>query len=152
MPENIVEIFKKRKLSIAVVESCTAGYFSYLITKTPGSSQIFKGSIIAYSPQIKKKFFQISELSLKKSKGVSEEISLILAKKIRRLFNADVGVSIVGFAGPKSRKGVKVGTVFISIVDKNGAETRKIYIKGSRDVVRKKSSLFLINLLIKKFR
>jgi PncC family amidohydrolase len=146
--KKLIKILEKKKLSLGVVESCTGGYLSYLLTKTSGSSKVFKGGFIAYSLDIKNKYFKIPLSLLKRTFGVSKDIALELGEKIRKLFHTDIGASIVGFAGPKARKGLKVGTVFLSVVDKNKKVTKKIIIKGNRDTVRKKASYLLIDLLL----
>ena len=148
--EKLITKLKKKKVSISIAESCSGGYASYLLTKIPGSSKVFKGGIIVYSLDIKNKFFKIPFPLLEKSKGVSEEVSIVLAKKVRKQFNADLGCSIVGFAGPKAKKGIKIGTVFICLADKYLVLSKKIVIRGSRDTVRKKASNILIDLLIER--
>ena len=134
---------------MALAESISAGFASYLITKTPGASKVFKGGIIVYSLEAKAKFFKIPQTTLKKYDGVSEDIALILAKRIKKLFRSDIGAAIVGFAGPRTKKGVKVGTVFIGLSFKNILISQKKVIKGSRDAIRKKASQLLINLIDK---
>ena len=43
----------QNRLTLAITESVTAGYVSYLITKIPGSSKVFKGGFIVYSSETK---------------------------------------------------------------------------------------------------
>lgn len=147
---KIIKTLRDKKLTLSTAESCSAGYLSYLLTKIPGSSQIFKGGIIVYSLESKQKLLKIPPSLLKQSQGVSKEITLLLAKNIRKLFNTSIGAAITGFAGPGAKKGQKCGTVFIAIADKNSSQARKIIIKGNRDYVRKKSSELLIKSLYKK--
>ena len=149
--EKLLTSLKTKKLTIALAESCTAGYASYLLTKTPGASRVFKGSTIVYSLDAKNKLFKIGPSLLRKTQGVSSEIALILAKEARKKFNADIGASIVGFAGPQVKKGVKAGTVFIALSYKSGSTIEKVIIKGNRDMVRKKASSFLVNLIYERF-
>lgn len=150
MEKSLIKTLKKRKLTLAAAESCSGGYLSYLLTKTPGSSDVFKGGLITYSLDSKNKFFKIPSSLLKKTCGVSEEIASVLAEKVKNLFGTDLGVSIVGFAGPKVKKGAKKGTVFLGIADKKNVLVIEAIIKGNRDAVRKKVSQLLINLLDKK--
>ena len=150
--KSLIATLKKHNLTLAAAESCSAGYLSYLLTKTPGSSKVFKGGIVAYSLTAKAKFFKIPYSTLKKTQGVSKEVALSLAKGIRKLFNTDLGISIVGFAGPETKKGVKPGTVFIGLSDKNNVMSKKYIIKGSRDRVRKKVSEKAIELIFKKLK
>ncbi|MFA6282427.1 MAG: CinA family protein [Candidatus Omnitrophota bacterium] len=145
--ENLIDRLKTKKLTIAAAESCSGGYLSYLLTKIPGSSKIFKGSIVVYSLEAKNNFFKIPLPLLKKTQGVSGEIAALLAKGTKKLFKIDIGLSLVGFAGPETMKGVKKGTVFFAIADKNGVAVKKLIIKGSRDYVRKTASLNVIDFL-----
>ena len=148
--KTLISTLKKNKLTIATAESCSGGYLSYLLTKTPGSSRVFKGGIVVYSLEAKAKFFKIPSSTLKKTEGVSKKIALLLAKRTRKLFRTNLGISIVGFAGPKTKKGVKVGTVFMGLADKKGVIIKKSIIKGSRDKVRKKASQEAIEMIYKK--
>ncbi|MFH1318597.1 MAG: CinA family protein [Candidatus Omnitrophota bacterium] len=147
--EKVVNLLKQKKLTIAAAESCSGGYLSYLLTQTPGSSQVFKGGVIVYTLQAKTKLLKIPLSELKKTEGVSEKISLLLAKNIKKTLKSDIGVSIVGFAGPGAKKGVKVGTVYICATDKTNSITKKLLLTGNRDAVRKKASLALIDMLYK---
>jgi len=149
--EKLITALTKKRLTIALAESCTGGFASYLLTKIPGSSKVFKGGVVVYSLDTKNKLFKISPLLLKKTQGVSIEIAAFLARGVRKKFNADIGASIVGFAGPQLKKGVKAGTTFIALNYKDGTTTEKAIFKGKRDLVRKKASAFLINLIYERF-
>ena len=145
-PERLIKSLRKERLSLALAESCSSGYASYLLTKTPGASKVFKGTIIVYSLYSKNKFFHIPYSLLEKKQGVSGRIALTLAKKVKDIFKTDIGAAIVGFAGPKAQKGVKVGTTFLAVSAKKDTVIKKI-IKGSRDQVRKKASHLLLDLI-----
>lgn len=147
--KKIITILGKSKKTLALAESASGGYASYLLTKTPGASKVFKGAIIAYSLGSKSKFFKISHPSLLKTQGVSKKIALKLATGVRKKFNADIGASLVGFAGPQTKKGVKAGTTFIALCSRNKKIVKKIVVKGSSDTIRKKTSAHLINLIYK---
>ena len=147
---QLITVLKNKRKTLAVAESCSGGYLSYIVTKIPGSSKVFKGGIIAYSLESKHTFFGIHAALLNKTQGVSEKVSRLLAEKVRQLFKSGIGASIVGFAGPGAKKGVKTGTVFISVADQNGTETKKAVINGPRDTVRKKASNLAVNLIYKR--
>ncbi|NQT28824.1 MAG: CinA family protein [Candidatus Omnitrophica bacterium] len=157
---------KEKGKTLALAESCSGGYASYLLTKIPGASEVFKGAVVVYSLETKNKFFGIPSSLLKKTQGVSKEVALKLAIRVRKKFNADIGASVVGFAGPsttlrasteqsrsadpRTKNGVKVGTTFIAYSSKNRKEAKKIIIKGSRDIIRKKASSLLIDFIYQK--
>lgn len=148
--KNLIFYLRIKKLTISAVESVSGGYLSYLFTKTPGSSEVFKGGLIVYSLESKNKLLRIPKPLLNKTQGVSEDISILLAKRTKQFFKTDLSVSLVGFASPPAQKGVRVGTVFMAVADKNGVIAKKMTIKGSRDYVRKKASLMAIDLLCKR--
>jgi len=148
--KNLIFYLRAKKLTISAAESISGGYLSYLLTKTPGSSKVFKGGIVVYSLQSKNKLLHIPQPLLNKTQGVSGRVSILLAKKTRELLKTDLAVSLVGFASAPAQKGIKVGTAFAAVADKNGAITKKIIIKGNRDYVRKKTSFFAIELICKK--
>ena len=145
--EKLIRALKKKKLTIAVAESCSGGYLAYLLTKIPGSSKVFKGSVVVYSLDTKNILLGISKSKLKKSQGVSEEISLKLAKAVAKKLNSDLGAAIVGFAGPKAKPGIKPGTVYLAAVYQRRSLSKKAVIKGNRDTVRKKASRMTLNLI-----
>ena len=165
--KKLIITLKEKGQTLALAESCSGGYASYLLTKIPGASMVFKGAVVVYSLQAKNKLFEIPCSLLKKTQGVSKEVALKLATRVRKKFNSDIGASIVGFAGPSTtlrtsteqsrsagpgtKKGIKVGTTFIAFSSKNKKETKKIIIKGSRDLVRKKVSQRLIDLIYKAY-
>ena len=144
--KKLIKSLIKNKLSLAVAESASGGYASYLLTKTPGSSKVFKGGLIVYSLEAKNKLLGLSIKTLKKNQGVSKATALALAKEVRKKLNTDIGASLVGFAGPDSPKGSKPGTFFIAVSFRKN-HSQKIFIKGSRGQVRKKSSQLLIRLI-----
>lgn len=147
--KKLIDTLKRKKQTLALAESCSGGYASYLLTKIPGASKVFKGSVVVYSLEAKNRLLGIPSSLLEKTQGVSKEVALELATKVRKKLNTDIGASIVGFAGPGTKKGIKVGTTFIAYSSKNKKEGKKIIIKGSRDSVRKKVSIHLIDLLYK---
>ncbi len=147
--KKLIDTLKEKKQTLALAESCSGGYASYLLTKIPGVSEVFMGSVVVYSLEAKNKLFNIPSSLLEKTQGVSKEVALKLATEVRKKLNANIGASIVGFAGPKTKKGIKVGTTFIAFSSKNKQKTKKIIIKGTRDVVRKKASAHLIELIYK---
>jgi len=144
---QIISRLRQKRLTIALAESITAGYASYLLTMVPGASAVFKGSLVAYSMGAKQTFFGIAPQLLRKTQGVSAEIALILAKKIRKLLKADIGGSVVGFAGPSARKGTKPGTIYAAVATAKCTVVKKYTLQGSRDAVRKKAAKLLIGLI-----
>lgn len=149
LENKLFKILKNKNLTLAAVESSTAGYLSYLLTKTPGSSETFKGSFVVYALDTKNKLFKIPSPLLKKTQGVSPEIAAYLADNVRKKLNSNIGISIVGFAGPGAKKGEKVGTTFLAISDEKEVFVTGAIITGSRDKVRKEAAKLTVEILYK---
>ncbi|MBR3458541.1 MAG: nicotinamide-nucleotide amidohydrolase family protein, partial [Selenomonadaceae bacterium] len=86
--------------SIACAESCTGGLLTSRLTDVAGSSAYVKGSVVAYSNEIKARLLGVSEETLRIYGAVSEHTAAEMSEGIRRTIGVDVGVGITGIAGP----------------------------------------------------
>ncbi|MDC3073033.1 competence/damage-inducible protein A [Prochlorococcus sp. AH-716-O10] len=120
----------KRKESLVFAESCSGGLLSSSITSIPGSSQVFKGSIISYSNNLKQTLLNVPEDLIKKFGAVSKEVAETMAINAKEKLNSDWSIAISGIAGPSGgNKEKPVGLVYISIAGPNGHLTniKKIF-------------------------
>lgn len=107
-------MLRERRLSLATMESCTGGLLASTITDVAGSSDYFKGGLVAYSAETKAAFGVDEELLARKG-TVDPEVAAAMAKAARLRLNADIGIGITGVAGPTEIEGKAVGTVHIAI-------------------------------------
>jgi len=113
----VANLLIDKKLTISVAESCTGGYLSKKLTNYPNSTKFFKGSIVAYSNQIKINTLKVSKDVILKYGAVSENVALQMAYRIKNEFNTDIGLAITGISGPGGGSIKKpVGMVCIAIV------------------------------------
>lgn len=109
-------LLKERNSTLATAESCTGGYIAHLITSVPGSSAYYKGSIIAYSNEVKLELPGLKEETLSLHGAVSRECVLEMAAGARKKFSTDYAIAVSGIAGPGGGTAEKpVGTVWIAI-------------------------------------
>jgi len=101
-------------LALATMESCTGGHVASVLTNEPGSSAYFKGGIVSYSNEAKAAF-GVPAAVIEQQGAVSAATALEMASAARARFNAGVGVSVTGVAGPSELEGKKPGTVFIGL-------------------------------------
>jgi len=130
LPSVLIKELTKRNQTIVFAESCTGGLLSSSITSISGSSQVFKGSIVSYSNELKNSLLNISKDQLIKYGAVSEEVCEAMAINVKNKLAADWAIAISGIAGPNGGTQEKpVGLVYISIAGPNNYVTniKKIF-------------------------
>ena len=116
LEEIVVKNLIKHQFTIATAESCTGGLVGSRITEVPGSSKVYKGTIVAYSNSVKIDNLGIDKNILEKYGAVSKEIAGQMANRVRKLFNSKIGVSTTGIAGPGGgTKEKPVGLVYVAL-------------------------------------
>ena len=114
--ETVVDMLVKNHITISTCESCTGGKLASLFTEIEGSSQYFKGSIVAYSDNIKSRIANVDPKKINRFGSVSKEVAKEMAINISEIMNTDMSISITGLSGPGGSQGVhEVGTVFIAV-------------------------------------
>lgn len=114
-------LLQKKKMQLAVAESCTGGKIAELLTQNPGASRSFLGGIVAYSDAVKMQFLGVSPSTLQKYGAVSEPVAEEMLEGILQKTGADCGIAVTGIAGPLGGSPDKpVGTVVVAVGCKNG--------------------------------
>lgn len=143
------EVLTENRSTISTAESLTSGALASRITSVPGASKYFKGSIVAYSNDVK-----ISQLGVLKevieSKGaVSKEVVEQMAIGAKRVFETDYAVSTSGIAGPSGGSIEKpVGTVWVGIAGPKGVFSEQFHMGKGRERVVEKTIFNALSRLI----
>ena len=138
------------KMTIAVAESCTGGFLSDRITDVNGSSSYFIMGLVAYSNTVKENILGVSRVTLKKYGAVSHPVALEMARGIKLLAGADIGVGITGIAGPTGGTKTKpVGLVYISTITGLKRIVKEYRFKGSREEIKFQASQAVLDLIRK---
>ena len=120
-------------LTIGTVESATGGRIADRITNVPGSSDYFKGSVVAYSDDIKTALLGVRKATLEHHGAVSEQTALEMAQGGRKLLNVDICVSDTGIAGPSGATPEKpVGLFYLGLAAKDESLSEKHFFSGNR--------------------
>ncbi|MDD2635078.1 MAG: CinA family nicotinamide mononucleotide deamidase-related protein [Bacteroidales bacterium] len=102
--------------TVSTAESCTGGKIASLIVENAGSSNYFKGSVVAYDDEVKTNVLKVDTQIIKKYGAVSLQVVEAMAKGVRKLMKTDYAISVSGIAGPGGGTPDKpVGTVCIGI-------------------------------------
>ena len=132
---DILETLVARGESISVAESLTGGGLAQALTSLPGSSQIFRGSVTAYQPEIKNSVLNVPLELISEMGVVSEEVAIEMAEGAKSKFATTWAISTTGVAGPGDYQGVREGTVWIAICGPIN-QTLHLTLDSGRDGVR----------------
>jgi nicotinamide-nucleotide amidase len=114
------KILTQQNKTISTAESCTGGSIAQLLSSVPGASNYFKGSIVAYSTEVKQNVLGISENLIDEYSVVSAEVAKAMALSVKTLLKTDYAIAVTGNAGPsKGDSDADVGTVFIALATPN---------------------------------
>lgn len=127
LPAMLVEALTRAKKRIATAESCTGGMISAAITSVSGASGVFDCGVCSYANFIKHKIVGVKEETLATYGAVSDRTAAEMARGIRLLSGADIGISTTGIAGPLGGTQYKpVGLVYIGVSTEMGLRTEKM--------------------------
>ena len=134
LAREIINLLRQKKMTLGVVESATGGLISHLITNIPGSSDVYRGSITAYSNDIKIGVVGVKEATIKKYGTVSEQVVEEMAKGGRKVLGTDICVTDTGIAGPCGATPEKpVGLFYIGLSHKDGTNSQKHLFTSTRE-------------------
>lgn len=140
---------EKRGLKLSTAESCTGGLVSHRITNMAGSSAYFTGGVIAYSYEAKAELLGVLWETLNSHGAVSRETVLEMARGARKLFDADIALSVSGIAGPAGGTPEKpVGTTWIGLSTSSGEWARHFLWDGDREQNKQYSSEAALQFII----
>ena len=123
--KKVVALLKKKRIKLAIAESCTGGMLSSAITSIGGSSKVFDMGLVTYSNKAKIELLKVPKSTISKYGAVSHQTCLSMVKNISKISRSNISISITGVAGPRGgTKQKPVGLVYIGIKKKN-----KIFIK-----------------------
>jgi len=127
-------LLRQKGLTLGVVESATGGLISHRITNIAGSSDYYKGSVTAYSNEIKVGVVGVKAETIKKYGAVSADTAAEMAIGGRKLLNVDICVADTGIAGPSGATPDKpVGLFFLGLSHQGGTYSRKHIFSGNRE-------------------
>ena len=125
---KLIYLLKKKRLKLAIAESCTGGMLSSSITSVSGASKVFIMGLVTYSNQAKMKILKVPKKIIQKHGAVSIQCCLSMVNNLSKISKSKVCVSITGIAGPSGgTKQKPVGLVYIGV--KNG---KKVIVSKSQ--------------------
>ena len=143
------EKLKARGQTIATAESCTGGKLATLLNKHAGSSAFYKGSVIAYSNEVKHNILHVRQEYLDSYGAVSEQVVTAMAYGVMKTLDTDYAIATSGIAGPDGGTPEKpVGTVWLAIANRDSVQTWCLHLRGDRNTITDTATtLALVKLL-----
>ena len=134
---KVINLLKRKRLKLAIAESCTGGMLSNTITSVSGASKVFTMGLVTYSNQAKTSILKVPKKIIQKHGAVSIQCCLSMVNNLSKISKSKVCVSITGIAGPSGgTKQKPVGLVYIGV--KNG---KKVIVSKSQFKNKGRSSI-----------
>ncbi|KXO14870.1 CinA family protein [Prevotella bivia] len=132
---QIGDILYSSGLTLGTAESCTGGRISEAIIAIPGASDYFKGSIVAYTNEVKEQLLHVSHSVLEKQTAVCEEVAKQMALGIIETLGVNFAIASTGIAGPGGGTlAIPIGTIWIAYGSKDDIRTFKLQENFGRDI------------------
>jgi nicotinamide-nucleotide amidase len=142
MEREVLELLRDRGLTLATAESVTGGLIASRLTDVPGTSEVFRGSVVSYASEVK-----YDVLGVPEGPVVSEEAAMAMAEGACRVLGADCAISVTGVAGPTEQEGQPVGTVWIGVSVRGETEAHLVRLPGDRARIRDFGCITALSLL-----
>ena len=134
LEEEIGQLLRQKGLTLGIVESASGGLLSHRITNIAGSSDYYKGSVTAYSNQVKIGVVGVKEATLNQYGAVSPQVAEEMAQGGRKILSADICLADTGIAGPGGASpGKRVGLFYIGLSHGESTFSREYNFHGDRE-------------------
>ncbi len=137
---ELVATLRAAGASVSTAESCTGGLVAARITSVSGASEAFKYGAVTYCNEAKNKILGVKKETLDSFGAVSAETAAEMAAGVRKIMNAEIGVSVTGLAGPNGGEGKPVGLVYVAVNSDNYSEVTENHFSGDRISVRNQAA------------
>ena len=141
MESTVLNLCRERALTLGLAESVTGGLIASRITDVPGSSDVFKGSIVAYATRTKRQLLNVAE-SIVVSKQAVEEMAHGACKALE----CDVSIAVSGNAGPTAEEG-EIGRVWMATCVDGDVESFSVKWPFDRERIRQFTTITVLNAL-----
>jgi nicotinamide-nucleotide amidase len=140
-------LLRDRGETVAVAESLTGGLLGARLTRMPGSSETFRGGVVAYATELKAGLLGVPVDVLQTHGAVSGRAAAAMAIGTRTALGSTYGVALTGVAGPEPQEGKEPGLVYVGLASPEATVVRELRLPGDRDRVRELAVTASLDLL-----
>jgi len=149
---EVIGLLTQAGRTVATAESLTGGLVAAALTDIPGSSDAFRGCVVAYATELKAQLLGVDVGMLKQHGPVYAPVASAMAEGVRMRLGATIGVSTTGVAGPGPADGHPAGTVHVAVSLDGDTVVRTMALQGNRDEVRRLTVERVLGLLLGRLR
>lgn len=148
---KVVKLLQEHRLTLALAESMTCGLAAHQLSSVKGTSDVLKGAIVCYSPEVKHELLEVPRQVIEKWTCESQQVTNELAERLSSLIEADVCAAITGLAAPggSETKTKPVGTVFYAVYFRQKLYKHKARFYGSPLEIKTKACKVLFEFILK---
>lgn len=135
--ERVQNLLLEHGATVATAESCTGGMLGEFLTRTPGSSSVYRGGVVAYHNDVKERALGVPHQILHTYGAVSAQTVEAMAAAARTLYGATFGLAVSGVAGPDGGSEEKpVGAFYVGFASPEGVTSLRCLYPSERGNVR----------------
>jgi nicotinamide-nucleotide amidase len=138
--------------TVATAESLTGGLVAATLTDIPGSSNAFRGGVVAHATELKAQLLGVDAGMLNRHGPVYAPVAAAMAEGVRNRLGTTIGVATTGVAGPGPQDGQPAGTVHVAVSLVGDTVVRTMALPGNRDDVRRLAVERVLGLLLGRLR
>ena len=122
--------------TVGTAESITGGLLGAALTEAPGSSEAYRGGVIAYATDLKIQLLGVDPSLLAAHGVISAACAEAMAEGARVRTGSTYGLATTGVAGPSEQEGQPPGTVYVGLAGPAGTRAVSLWLEGDREEIR----------------
>lgn len=131
LPESLDRMAEQRMrdiceldLRVTTTESCTGGLFASFLTDIQGCGHGFERGFVTYTEEAKSELLGIDRAMISRCSAVSRQVAEAMAAGALARSNADIALSVTGYAGPGTN-GDEEGLVHFAMASRTTARAHR---------------------------
>ena len=149
-PREVIAALRTAGLTVATAESLTGGLVCATLIDVPGASEVVRGGIVAYAPDLKSSLLGVDPAHLAAHGTVDGGTAEQMAVGVRQRCGSDLGVATTGVAGPDPSGGRPAGTVFVAVASETQVVSRELALGGDRSAIRTSTVAGALTLVLER--
>ncbi|GAA3613133.1 CinA family protein [Marihabitans asiaticum] len=137
MAAELLAQLRAKGATLGCAESLTGGLLATTVVGVPGASDVFRGGVIAYAPEVKTDLLGVEHDLIARVGTVHPAVAEQMARGALRELGCDIGLATTGVAGPGSNEGHPAGTVYLACATRGDCTVRRRDLEGDRYGVRR---------------